>query len=58
MGLGETTVRRHENREGRDAVNSDGANIGSALIDGWNPIIRNAIGHATYSLDANRDSHF
>jgi hypothetical protein len=26
-------------------------NIGSALIDGWNPTVRNAIGHATYHLD-------
>jgi hypothetical protein len=31
------------------------ANMASALIDGWNPAVRNAIAHATYSLDANRD---
>jgi hypothetical protein len=29
------------------------ANMASALIEGWNPIVRNAIAHATYSLDAN-----
>jgi len=27
------------------------ARIGSALVDGWNPIARNAIAHATFSLD-------
>lgn len=31
------------------------ANMGSALVEGWNPTVRNAIAHATYSLDANRD---
>jgi hypothetical protein len=44
------------NAEIRSIVdNFKAANIASALIDGWNPTVRNAIGHATYSLDANRD---
>ena len=33
--------------------NFKAANMASALIDGWNPTVRNAIAHATYSLDAN-----
>ena len=31
------------------------ANMADALIDGWNPIVRNSIAHATYSLDANSE---
>ena len=30
-------------------------NMANALIDGWNPIVRNAIAHATYLLDANSE---